>query len=328
MRGRIGSPTWKSKPCRMDRRRRFRWEIAGSPSAARRCDCEETSLGTDPNVFDSQYALSINAQYFQREFRSSGNRIYDENRLSFPITVGRRLGEFWRYSVSAEYERVELTDIAATAPVDVFEAAGPDTLISLAVRFTRSTITTLTRPDRGTRFVGTAEQVVGDYTFTKLTGDYTVFLTMYRDFLGRAQILKLTGRLGYIFGDESPLYDRFYLGGRSFRGFEFRTISPKGIDRMGQQTTDPVGGDWMVFFGAQYEIPLIAESITAVAFVDSGTVTTDPGFEDYRLTVGGGLRIYIDQFGPVPIALDFGFPIKSEPGDEEEVFSFSAELPF
>ncbi len=283
---------------------------------------------TEPNVFDSDYSLNINAQYFQREFRTGGTRIYDENRLAFPITVGRQLGEFWSYAVSAEYELVELTDIAATAPVDVFEAAGPDTMASLAVRFTRSTITTFTRPDRGTRFVGTVEQTVGDYNFTRLTGDYTVFLTPYRDSIGRAQILKLTGRAGYIFGGGAPLYDRFYLGGRSFRGFEFRTISPKGIDNMGMQTDDSVGGDWMMFFGAQYEIPLIAESITAVAFVDTGTVTNDPGFDQYRITVGGGMRIYIAQFGPVPIALDFGFPIKTEPGDEEEVFSFSAELPF
>jgi outer membrane protein insertion porin family len=283
---------------------------------------------TDPNIFDTEYSLNINAQFFQRQFRTTGNRIYDESRLSFPITVGRQLGEFWSYAVSAEIERVKLTDIAATAPVDVFEAAGPDTLVSLAVRFTRSTITTFTRPDRGTRFVGSAEQVGGDYTYTKLTGDYTVFLTPYRDSIGRAQILKLTGRAGYIFGGGAPLYDRFYLGGRSFRGFEFRTISPKGIDRFGNQTGDPVGGNWMVFFGAQYEIPLIAESITAVAFVDTGTVTNALGFDEYRITIGGGMRIYIDQFGPVPIALDFGFPIRTEPGDEEEVFSFSAELPF
>jgi len=282
---------------------------------------------TDPYIFDSNYSLNLSAQYLSREFRSDGVQLYDENRLTLPFAVGHRLGEFWEYAVSGGYELVKLDNISPAAPVDVFEAAGPDTLVSLGLRFVRSTVTTFTRPDRGTRFVGAVKQFGGDYTFTKVTGDYTVFLTPYRDAMGRAQILKLTGRLGYIFGD-APLYESFYLGGRSFRGFEFRTISPKGLDRAGMQTTDPVGGSWMMFFGAQYEIPLLKESITVVGFVDSGTVTNNIGFDQYRITVGAGLRMYIQQFGPVPIALDFGFPIASEDGDEKEVFSFSAELPF
>ena len=283
---------------------------------------------TDPNIFDSEFSLNVSGQFFSREFRSNGTRLYDENRVSFPITVGRQLGEFWNYSVTGRLEVVTLDNINPLAPVDVFEAEGPDTLVSVGLRFVRSTVTTLTRPGRGTRFVGAVEQVGGDFTFTKLTGDYTVFLTTYRDFLGRPQILKLTGRLGYIFGGDAPLYEQFYLGGRTMRGFEFRTVSPKGINRLGEQTEDPVGGDWLMFFGAQYEIPLLAESFTAVAFLDAGTVTDDIAFDEFRVTVGMGVRIYIPQFGPIPIALDFGFPIKSEPGDEEEVFSFSAELPF
>ncbi|TDJ55972.1 MAG: outer membrane protein assembly factor BamA [Planctomycetota bacterium] len=282
---------------------------------------------TDPNIFDSDFSLNVSAQFFSREFRTEGTRLYDENRVSVPFSIGRRLGEYWEYAISGGYEVVKLDNINPTAPVDVFEAAGPDTLVSLALRFVRSTVTTFRRPDRGTRFVGSIRQFGGDYTFTKITGDYTVFLTPYRDAMGRAQILKLTGRLGYVVGD-APLYERFYLGGRSFRGFEFRTISPKGLDLAGGQTTDPVGGDWMMFLGAQYEIPLLKESITVVGFIDSGTVTDKVGFSEYRITVGAGLRMYIQQFGPVPIALDFGFPISSQDGDEKEVFSFSAELPF
>ena len=83
-----------------------------------------------------------------------------------------------------------------------------------------------------------------------------------------------------------------------------------------------------MFLGAQYEVPLISDALTGVVFLDSGTVVNDVGFEDYRVSVGVGVRIYISAFGPVPIAFDFGFPLKEEDGDETEVFSFSAELPF
>jgi outer membrane protein insertion porin family len=33
-------------------------------------------------------------------------------------------------------------------------------------------------------------------------------------------------------------------------------------------------------------------------------------------------RIAIPMMGPVPLAFDFAFPITSEPGDREQVFSF------
>jgi outer membrane protein insertion porin family len=46
------------------------------------------------------------------------------------------------------------------------------------------------------------------------------------------------------------------------------------------------------------------------------------------VSIGTGLRLYIPQLGPVPIAFDFGFPVVSEEDDDTRMFSFSAELPF
>jgi outer membrane protein insertion porin family len=287
---------------------------------------------TEPNFFDTDNSLRVSGLYTEREYRSGGSKLYDETRLSLPITVGRRLGEIWDLSVTGRFERVELEDINITAPVDVFEAAGPDNLTSLRLTLIRSTVTTFTRPGEGSRTELSWEQFGtfgGDYTFSKVQAEHTVFLTMRRDFLGRNSILRLNGRVGYIFGsDDAPLYERFYLGGRSFRGFDFRTVSPKGVNRAGGQTDDPVGGDWLVFLGAQYEVPLIGEALTGVVFLDTGTVVNDVGFEDYRVSAGFGVRIYIQQFGPVPIAFDFGFPLRKESDDDTQVFSFSAELPF
>ena len=41
-----------------------------------------------------------------------------------------------------------------------------------------------------------------------------------------------------------------------------------------------------------------------------------------RLPAGVGLRIVVPMMGPVPIALDFGFPIVRGPDDREQIFSF------
>jgi outer membrane protein insertion porin family len=56
-------------------------------------------------------------------------------------------------------------------------------------------------------------------------------------------------------------------------------------------------------------------------------VTFDPGFEEYRVSVGVGMRIYIPALGPVPLALDFGFPVIDQSGDQRRLFSFSFDLP-
>ena len=159
--------------------------------------------------------------------------------------------------------------------------------------------------------------------------NYTKYFTVDKDFVGRRTTLRLDGRVGYIFGGDAPTFDRYYLGGRSFRGFDFRTVSPKGTPRVVGGSTDvPIGGDWKIFLGAQYEIPVAANTLSTVFFVDSGTVTDSPGFDDYRVSVGMGLRLYIPQLGQAPLAFDFGFPVVKQESDVKKVFSFSIQMPF
>ena len=166
----------------------------------------------------------------------------------------------------------------------------------------------------------------------RIDTELTSFIKIYEDFLGRKQVLKLRTEIGWIFAGKAPTFEKYYLGGRSFRGFYFRTVSPKSttswIPGAPPIQPQPVGGNWLFFSGAQYEIPLIGEMIGGVAFVDSGTVTNPPGFSQYRVSVGVGLRIYLEALGPAPLAFDFGFPLVRQEGDETQVFSFSAELPF
>jgi outer membrane protein insertion porin family len=203
----------------------------------------------------------------------------------------------------------------------------------LGISLTRTTIETMTRPGKGSRFELSFDRygaLGGDFDFNAANAEYTVYLTVAEDFLGRISTVRLNSRVGYIFGGgRAPTYERFYMGGRSFRGFEFRTISPKGISAdTGLPSDDPVGGTWLFFAGAQYEVPLLGDALTGVTFIDTGTVTDDPGFDEYRVSIGAGIRLYIPQFGDVPIAFDFGFPLLSQDRDQEQVFTFSAELPF
>jgi outer membrane protein insertion porin family len=282
---------------------------------------------TEPHVFDSPYSLTVGGQFRDRFYDR-----YDETRFGGNVRLGRQFGDVWVLGMQARAERVELTDIDPFAPTEIFQDAGPDTLTSLGVSLTRTTVSTLIRPGAGSRFETSYDRYGafgGDFDFNMVNAEYSVFFTLDEDFLGRLTTLRLNSRVGYIFGERAPTYERFYLGGRSLRGFDFRTVSPKGIRAdNGEPSEDPVGGDWLVFFGAQYEIPIFGDAMTGVAFIDSGTVLEDPGFEDYRVAAGIGMRLYIPQFGDVPIAFDFAFPIRKEDTDEEQLFSFMVDFPF
>jgi outer membrane protein insertion porin family len=91
---------------------------------------------------------------------------------------------------------------------------------------------------------------------------------------------------------------------------------------------NPVGGQFLFFAGAQVEVPVFSDSVTMVFFTDSGTVDDSVSLNQYRVSVGSGLRLYIPMMGPAPIALDFAYPLVKQEFDSTQTFSFNAELPF
>ena len=60
-----------------------------------------------------------------------------------------------------------------------------------------------------------------------------------------------------------------------------------------------------------------------MVFLDTGTVEKDFGVSSYRASVGFGLRWIIPFFGPIPMALDFGFPIAKDKQDDTQILSFT-----
>ena len=70
------------------------------------------------------------------------------------------------------------------------------------------------------------------------------------------------------------------------------------------------------------------ESSWTDAAARSRTVTNHPGFSQYRVSAGLGLRISVPQLGPVPLAFDFGLPIIKQDGDQRRFFSFTLDVPF
>lgn len=283
----------------------------------------------EPSLFDTNYSGNGAAFFQTREYDE-----YNEERLGFRLGVGRRFGERWTGNISFRADSVRVDDIEADGPVDIFDVEGMSLLTGVGAQLTRNTTDSRFRPTRGSRLQLGIERLGllgGDFDFTRLNASHSIFLPVYESFLGYKTVLSFKNEIGYIpeGSDEVPFFERYYRGGTSFRGYRFRTISPKGIrNDTKTQGDDPVGGTWLFFAGAEISQPVFKDIISVVGFIDSGTVTNDPGFDDYRVSGGIGLRLSIPQLGPVPLAFDFGFPFIKVDGDRERVFSFSLELPF
>ena len=282
----------------------------------------------EPHLFETDYAFRVSPFYRLRLYED-----YNENRASLPLSLSRRLGDFWTVGVNSALTWVKLDNFDPDTPVEVFEDRGPTTLASIGFNVKRTDVDRQFRPSRGSALDFSVNQFASLDTvdpFTVFKAGYTQFFTVSEDFLGRRSTLRVAADAGYIVGD-APVYESFYLGGRTFRGFQFRTISPKSranIDPLIPPSNDPIGGSWLFSLGTQYEQPIFQNSFAGVAFIDSGTVTDEVGFDQYRVSVGIGLRLYIPQFGPAPLAFDFAVPLMKQDTDETQVFSFSAEIPF
>jgi len=220
--------------------------------------------------------------------------------------------------------------------VDVMAVMGESTVTAIGLVIGRSDTDSRVFPTRGSQWnfeVQRAGAMGGDYNFTSTSAQFVKYWTVDEDYFGRKSVLTFRIQTGLIWeNDKAPLFERFYAGGhRSFRGFEYRGVGPRGIVFGSAPPTkgdDPVGGDFLLLTGVEYNYPIYQETLRGVIFIDSGTVQDDIGISEYRVSVGAGIRLRVPFLGQVPFAIDVAFPILKEDGDEEQLFSFDLSAPF
>jgi outer membrane protein insertion porin family len=282
----------------------------------------------EPAFLESPYAVSNTVAFSQRKYRE-----YDEERISERLRIGRRFGERWTGAVAVRVQSINISNIDRDSPVDVFAVEGDNFLTGIGFDLTRTSVDNRARPTEGTRTEFGVEQVgaiAGDFDFTRFTAEHVLFLPVDEDYLGRKTVLSVNTRIGYLTPEgDAPVFERFFAGGRNFRGFRYRGIGPLGIRNDTKTLGDEhVGGDFNFFFGPELEKPIFQDLVSVVVFADTGTVNKEFSFDDYRVAVGVGLRLYVPAFGQAPLAFDLALPIVDFDGDRKQYFSFAIDIPF
>jgi len=283
---------------------------------------------TEPSLLNSDYAGTITGFYWEREFSN-----YDESRWGGRARLARSFGMRWSGGLNIRAESINVSDVDDNAAEDYWDVRGQSFLTAMGADLTRTTVDNRFRPTKGTRTELSVEQIGalgGDYDFTRFTAEHYLFFPIAEDDFGRKTVAGLSLKSGWIPQEgDAPVFERFYLGGRSFRGFDFRGIGPVGINhKTGELGRDHVGGDFMFFAGLEVTKPVYQDMIAIVGFVDSGTVDDAVSLEDYRVSIGTGIRVSLPQLGQAPLAFDFAYPLLKQDTDDTTWFSFSIDLPF
>ncbi|MEM6393917.1 MAG: outer membrane protein assembly factor [Planctomycetota bacterium] len=282
----------------------------------------------DPFFLESDYFLDLGFSFFNQERED-----FDEGRITGRVGVGRRFGDIWSASLAGRIEQIDISNIDNSAPVDVFDVQGESVISALAFGVSRSTLDSPLNPTRGSRVEALVSQIGvfgGDYDFTKLSLSGSKYWTIDEDYLGRKTVFFIGVETGYIPQDgEAPIFERFFAGGhRSLRGFANRGAGPRGVQPGGGLSDQFVGGQFSLVGRGEYVIPVQGDVIRWAFFSDMGTVLDDPGVEDWRLSVGTGIRLKVPFFGQAPFAIDLAFPLLKEPDDDDQLFSFDLAIPF
>lgn len=269
----------------------------------------------EPYLYDSHYGLTVSGSYFTRQLSE-----YNEERVGIRAGIDYRFDETgtWRANFSTRLEGVTVDGVPYWASKAITDDIGFSTVLGLRAGLTRDTRDNILMPTTGSQIDFGVEQVLGDYQFPIGTLEASKYFTVWERKDGSGKHVLASRTQVTVMGGNAPVFERVFAGGiRSFRGFTFRGMGPSENQLF-------VGGTFAWINNVEYLIPVLAnDKLYFAAFVDHGTVERSVTIKDYRVTVGFGVRIAVPALGPLPIALDFGFPVVKGQFDNKQVFQFS-----
>ncbi len=262
--------------------------------------------------------VSVGGELFYRDLFFLSD-FYDQSQYGTAFNVRRPLGE--HSSLQAEYklQNVEIGGIASNASPEIAAEAGDYLQSKVGLTYLIDTRDDLFMPRKGHR-------LSAGVSYSGLGGD----VSNYGLELGGIQywngiwdtIFSLEGKFNVVDGDDTPIFDRLFLGGaNNLRGFAYRDVGPR--DSVGE----PLGGQTSAYASAEVTIPII-RSLRFALFYDIGVVSEDA--YDLSAAINSNYGIGLRLFLPIgPIRLDYGIPVQSdEMNDSSGRFNFNMGYKF
>ena len=277
---------------------------------------------TEPYFLDRNLAAGFDAFRISQEQDESS---FDESRFGGGLRMGYSFDEHWRQVWRYVIARRNIEDVEGGASLVIRDEEGERTESSIAQELSYDTRDSRFDPHEGmlgtlsTQFAGLGGNV--KFLKTTLSGAYYVPLSeeVTLSFLG--EVGNITG-----IGEDTRASDRFFLGGTSFRGFEFAGIGPRDA-----VTNDALGGKNYYTATTEVSFPLglpedlqvrgrIFGIVGSVWDLDNSTTAVIDDESSPRISIGTGIT-WVSPFGPVLI--DLALPVIKEDFDERELLSFS-----
>ena len=264
---------------------------------------------TEPWFMDKQLALGGELFYRQSSYFSD---VYDQTNAGGAISIRKPIGE--KSSLKVEYRAEQIgidVDAAGLQPTSVFAREDGDFFRSaLIFNYLYDSRDSTLQPRSGEKVDVTLAYaggiLGGDVDSVTISAIGSKYWTFKWD-----TIFSLNGEIAFVDAQDGfvRVFERQFLGGgRTMRGFEFRDIG--GVRDI--PTGEVPGGQSLAFLSAEYTVPII-ETVRAAVFYDVGFVNVDSwdlSPNDVYGDVGVGVRIKL-PISPVPLALDYAFPVSS-----------------
>ena len=274
---------------------------------------------TEPYFLGLDLAAGVDLFRRTTDFQSEGS--FDQTTTGGTVRASYPLTERLQHGLRATLRQDEINDVSNNASVFIRQEEG-SALTALLGQ-------TLTYDVRDTRFLPSDgylirfDQSVADFGADTRFLRHELLASYYYPFFPD-WVLNLAARGGYIvgLGKDVRLFDRFFLGGATLRGFKFAGVGPRDTS-----TGDALGGNLLYTGSAEMRFPLgLPEELRIFGrvFVDAGTLTdsdaSGPQVEDSdELRAAGGIGLsWLSPLGP--ISVDWAEPFLENPEDETENF--------
>ena len=276
---------------------------------------------TEPYFLNREVSAGFDVFDTSRNFRESS---FERDRLGFGLHLGYPLTEYLAQEIRYGLRAEDLRAFAGASP-SIAAQQGEFVVSSVGQTLGYNRLDRRLNPSDG-YFYRLSNDLAGlggdrEWLRTKIeAGQYEPFWDGW--------VVSLLGEVGYIAGlgnQDVKISDRWFLGGRAFRGFKVAGVGPRDISN-----NNALGGNFLYKattelafpFGLPKELGIKARVFSVAGSlqdVDEDNVANLGDTGSLRASVGIGIS-WDSPFGPV--RLDYARPILSEDFDEKEFFSF------